>query len=76
MSEGKQLPEGFRYADEVPVRPKSLPLGVQPKRRRSQEDLDFQKVYTLKEALRRFRSRKPGAHKVTDVNFEGARIGA
>lgn len=56
MSEEKQLPEGFRYADEMPVRPASLPLEVQPKRRRSQEDLELQKVYTLKEALRRFRS--------------------
>ncbi|GAG11243.1 unnamed protein product, partial [marine sediment metagenome] len=38
--------------------------------------MDLQKVYTLKEALSRFRSRKPGAHKVTNINFEGARIGA
>jgi len=76
VSEGKQLPEGFRYADEVPARSEPVPPEVQPKRRRNLEDLDLQKVYTLKEALGRFRSRKPGAHKVTDVNFEGARIGA
>jgi len=82
VSEGKQLPEGFRYANDLPVKSRSdwepLPPEAyeKPKRRPSQEELDRQKVNTLKEALRRFRSRKPGAHKVTDVNFEGARIGA
>jgi len=79
----KQLPEGFRWADELSTKDSQswepLPPEAYEKPRRrsiSLEDADLQKVNTLKEALRRFRLRRPGAHKVVDINFEGARIGA
>lgn len=79
MSQEKQLPEGFRYGDQLPPegrRGQRPP--PQPRRRRAQslEDIELSRVYTLREAIKRFRSRKHGVHKVTDVNFEGARIGA
>lgn len=82
MSEEKQLPEGFRWADELPKdsqRWEPLPPEAYEKpsrRRRNLEDADLARVNTLREAIQRFRLKKPGYQKMLDINFEGARIGA
>lgn len=81
MSEGvKELPEGFRYANELPDKDKWEPLPPEayekPRRRnRTIDDADLSRVNTLREALRRFRAKKPGAKRVIDINFKGARVG-
>jgi len=83
MSEGvKELPEGFRYANQIPNKDKWNPLPPEayekPHRGRSRSiaDADLSRVNTLREALQRFRIRKPGAQKMLDINFKGARVGA
>ncbi len=82
MSEGvKELPEGFRYANELPDKDRWEPLPPEayekPRRNhRTIDEADLARVNTLREALRRFRAKKPGAKKTIDINFKGARVGA
>ena len=78
----KELPEGFRYANQVPEGKQWEPLPPEayekPRRRRNQtlDEADLARVNTLREALLRFRAKKPAAKKMIDINFKGARVGA
>ncbi len=79
MSENtKELPKGFRYANQIPEIGKweHLPPEAFEKPRRTRPPDDLARVNTLREALRRFRLKKPSAQKIIDINFKSARIGA
>lgn len=78
--EERVLPEGFKYADDMPVKEDAVwhplpPEAYKKPRRRRIISQDQMRVYNLREALQRFRARRMDMAKIHDVNFEGARIG-